>query len=62
LHDGTAETLFDQAEFDGTETAGEGCEISENAALIRRMLDGLTPVPQPILDQVSALVSLAQRD
>ena len=34
-------------------------EVSANAALIRAMLAGETPVPQPILDQVAALKALA---
>ncbi len=39
-------------------------EINANAALIRSMLDGSLPVPQPILDQVAALqqLSLTPRD
>ena len=39
-------------------------EVNANAALIRSMLDGSLPVPQPILDQVAALqqLSLTPRD
>lgn len=35
-------------------------EVQANAALIRAMLDGSLPVPQPILDQVAALRELSQ--
>ncbi|MCK6395899.1 DNA-binding protein YbiB [Zoogloea sp.] len=35
-------------------------EVQANAALIRAMLDGNLPVPQPILDQVAALRELSQ--
>ncbi|WP_374266623.1 DNA-binding protein YbiB [Zoogloea sp.] len=34
-------------------------EVRANAALIRAMLAGDTPIPQPILDQVAALATLA---
>jgi len=34
-------------------------EVQANAALIRAMLDGSLPVPQPILDQVAALRELS---
>lgn len=33
--------------------------VAENAALITAMLDGAVPIPQPIRDQVAALVALA---
>lgn len=56
---GTAEELFAPAEFGGDEIVGESCSIGENAELIQRMLAGSTAVPQPILDQVSALKQLA---
>ncbi|MBI1907048.1 MAG: DNA-binding protein YbiB [Rhodocyclales bacterium] len=36
--------------------------IADNAALIRAMLAGQTPIPQPVLDQVAALAELARRD
>ena len=39
---------------------GEGCAVADNASLIRAMLDGTHAVPQPILDQVSALAQLAR--
>ncbi|WP_018607800.1 DNA-binding protein YbiB [Uliginosibacterium gangwonense] len=61
LSHGIAEVLFEQAEFAGEETREEGCELEANAALIHNMLTGQTPVPQPILDQVSALADLARR-
>jgi anthranilate phosphoribosyltransferase len=35
--------------------------VAENAALIRSMLAGHTPIPQPLLDQASTLHALAQR-
>lgn len=34
-------------------------EVAANAALIRAMLAGTTPIPQPILDQCAALVALS---
>ena len=36
-------------------------EVQANAALVRRMLDGALPVPQPILDQVTALAALSRQ-
>lgn len=35
-------------------------EVAANAGLIRAMLDGSVPTPQPILDQVAALAELAR--
>ncbi|MBC9073285.1 DNA-binding protein YbiB [Thauera sp. CAU 1555] len=35
-------------------------EVEANAALIRAMLDGRTPIPQPVREQVEALVALAR--
>jgi anthranilate phosphoribosyltransferase len=58
---GQREILFDQAEFEYAESEGEGCSVEDNAALIRQMLAGKTPIPQAILDQVSALADLARR-
>lgn len=57
---GKAETLFESAEFGGEEIVGESGSIEENAELIRRMLAGNSPIPQPILDQVHALHTLAR--
>jgi hypothetical protein len=34
--------------------------VEANAALIRAMLAGSLPTPQPILDQVAALAELAR--
>ena len=34
-------------------------EVADNAALVRAMLEGRTPVPEPILAQVDALASLS---
>lgn len=61
LSNGVAEVLFEQEDFAGEETREEGCELEANAALIRNMLSGHTPVPQPILDEVAALADLARR-
>ncbi len=35
-------------------------EVAENAALVRAMIEGRTPVPEPILAQVSALAGLSR--
>ncbi|MCP5272777.1 MAG: DNA-binding protein YbiB [Burkholderiaceae bacterium] len=59
FRDGVAEVMFDQAPGDEADS-GAGCAVDENAALIRAMLEGRVPVPQPLLDQVAALRSLAQ--
>lgn len=59
--EGQSEVLFDQADFDQAESEGEGCRVEDNAELIRRMLAGDIATPQAILDQVSALASLARR-
>ncbi|MCP5287314.1 MAG: DNA-binding protein YbiB [Burkholderiaceae bacterium] len=60
FRDGVAEVLHEQAQ--GEEVAGDaGCAVDENAALIRSMLGGRVPVPQPVLDQVMALKALAGR-
>lgn len=58
--DGQPEELFPAAEFDLDPSSEAACSVSENAALIRRMLDREIPVPQPIRDQVCALASLAR--
>jgi anthranilate phosphoribosyltransferase len=42
------------------ETLPDQPEVAANAALIRAMLAGSLPVPQPILDQVAALAELAR--
>lgn len=62
FHQGMSEELFGAAEFDAADLVDEHCEVEANAALIRAMLAGERPVPQPIIDQVSALASLARRD
>lgn len=59
--EGQSEVLFDQADFDHAESEGEGCRVEDNAELVRRMLAGDIATPQAILDQVSALASLARR-
>jgi len=61
LIEGKSEVLFEQEEFAGEEIREESCELEANAALIRNMLGGQTPVPQPILDEVAALADLARR-
>ncbi len=58
--DGAARVLFEQEDGDPTREPGEGCAVADNAAQIRAMLDGAQAVPQPILDQVSALAQLAR--
>lgn len=57
---GRAQELFAASEFEGDEIAGESCSATENALLIKRMLNGETGIPQAILDQVSALARLAR--
>jgi anthranilate phosphoribosyltransferase len=42
------------------ETLPDQPEVEANAALIRAMLAGSLPTPQPILDQVAALAELAR--
>ncbi len=59
FNNGIATELFDACEFDGSETEGASCSVEENAALIRDMLNARIPIPQAILDQVSALKQLA---
>lgn len=61
LHAGTPEVLFEQAPGD-MEDSGAGCPVPENAALVRAMLAGEAPIPQPVLDQVEALRRLATAD
>ncbi|MBS1209862.1 MAG: DNA-binding protein YbiB [Proteobacteria bacterium] len=56
---GQSTEQFAAAEFSGEETEGISCSVEDNALLIRRMLTGETPVPQPILDQVTAIKHLA---
>lgn len=58
VRDGVAEVLFEQAPGEAPE-GGPGCSVAENAAVVRAMLDGTQPVPQPVLDQVEALRRLA---
>jgi anthranilate phosphoribosyltransferase len=57
---GVANEMFVAAEFGTEDMAGETCSIPENAALIQRMLAGEMQTPQPVLDQVAALVQLAR--
>lgn len=59
IRQGAAETFFEPAEFDDGAIADTPCTARENAELIRQMLSGSLPVPQPILDQVEALRRLA---
>lgn len=60
FRNGTPVELFDSEEFADTVWHGETCSIAENVALIQRMLAGEVAIPQSILDQVSALASLAR--
>lgn len=62
FRNGVAEELFPACEFEGSEIDGSTCSVEENARLIRSMLSGATPVPQAVLDQVSALRRLASAD
>lgn len=56
---GAAIEIFDQMSHE-TEPAGlDERSVENNAAIVRAMLDGSLPVPQSILDQVSALHALA---
>ena len=57
---GHAEELFPSAEFSLEPGSEADCTVEDNAVLIQRMLKREIPVPQPILDQVCALASLAR--
>jgi anthranilate phosphoribosyltransferase len=57
---GVATELFDQVSLEAEAIASEECSVENNAAIVRDMLDGRLPVPQPILDQVAALATLAR--
>lgn len=56
---GTAIEMFDQVSLEAEAIISEECTVENNAAIVRAMLDGRMPVPQPILDQVAALTTLA---
>ena len=56
---GAAELLFPQESLPLPEGAAADCSIEANVAVIRAMLAGEIPVPQPIRDQVAALQRLA---
>ncbi|WP_341675433.1 DNA-binding protein YbiB [Niveibacterium sp. SC-1] len=58
--EGEAHELYPQGENDPGRDAGEGCDVATNVAVIRGMLSGDLPVPQPVLDQVDALERLAR--
>jgi anthranilate phosphoribosyltransferase len=56
---GVSVELFDQVSAEAEAIVSEECSVENNAAIVRAMLDGSAPIPQPILDQVSALATLA---
>jgi anthranilate phosphoribosyltransferase len=56
---GKAVELFDQVSLEAEAIASEECSVENNATIVRAMLDGGMPTPQPILDQVAALTTLA---
>jgi anthranilate phosphoribosyltransferase len=51
--------MFEQVSIEAGATVSEECSVEKNAAIVRAMLDGSMQIPQPILDQVSALTTLA---
>lgn len=61
FRDGVAELAWPAEEGGAPPLAGlpDAPGVAENAALIRAMLAGEAAIPQPILDQVAALVRLA---
>lgn len=56
---GVATELFEQVSVEAEAIADEECSVEKNAVIVRTMLAGSVPVPQPILDQVAALAMLA---
>lgn len=56
---GEARELFAQESLEAPAPVEEACSIANNAETVRAMLAGAQPVPQAILDQVSALATLA---
>jgi anthranilate phosphoribosyltransferase len=56
---GVAVEMFDQVSLEAEAFASEECSVENNAVIVRAMLDGSMLVPQPILDQVAALMTLA---
>jgi anthranilate phosphoribosyltransferase len=59
LSGGLAQELFAPADFDALSFDETAYTVAENALLIRHMLAGKIPTPQPILDQVAAIKLLA---
>ncbi|WP_417070096.1 DNA-binding protein YbiB [Niveibacterium terrae] len=57
---GEARELFPAEDGDPAREVREAVSNPANAALIRAMLAGDEPIPQPILDQISALSTLAR--
>jgi anthranilate phosphoribosyltransferase len=57
---GECSELFAQESLEAPAPVEEACSIANNAAAVRAMLAGTQPVPQAILDQVSALAELAR--
>jgi len=58
---GEGQELFPQSEMESAGVEDLPCAITDNALLIRQMLAGKAPIPQSILDQVTALRQLALR-
>ncbi|MEC5387595.1 DNA-binding protein YbiB [Uliginosibacterium sp. H3] len=56
---GVAVELFEQVSLEAEAIASDECSVENNAATVRAMLDGSMAIPQPILDQVAALTTLA---
>ncbi|MDB5799275.1 MAG: DNA-binding protein YbiB [Rhodocyclales bacterium] len=56
---GVAVEMFDQVSLEAEAVGSEECSVENNAEIVRAMLSGHMPIPQPILDQVAALATLA---
>lgn len=56
---GVVVELYDQVSVEADAVVNEECSVENNAAIVRAMLDGRMPIPQPIIDQVKALITLA---
>lgn len=57
---GREEVLFEQQDFDDTLPETALCRPEDNARLIRDMLEGRLPTPQPLLDLAQAIETLAR--
>ena len=60
FNNGVATELYAAEEFEDQIWGHGSCAAEENALLIKRILAGELPIPQPIQDQVSALTTLAR--